>query len=192
VAQTQKSQRTAARIAAAAGELFFTQGYAETTIAQVAAASEVATGTVMLHFGSKSELATAAFADRIAAIVQDSAAALEASPGESMREELAAFVRPIYAWYGRNAEVAPDLLREALFADGPWADHYGRTVAATVAVFAKICERHRPSLPDAALVGEGLLADYLIVLLRGLRGTFATIEDQVDRFSDLATTRVGE
>jgi len=191
VPQTTKSQRTAARIAAAAGERFFANGYADTTIAEVASVAEVAVGTVMLHFGSKSELSTAAFADRIAAVVQQSVGGLADAKASSLTGELARFVEPIYSWYHANEAVAPDLLREALFAEGPWADHYARTVAATIEAFATICRRHEPDRTDVGLVAEGLLADYLIVLLRGLRGDFASVGAQVDRFTDLAGTRLG-
>ncbi len=188
MAATDKSQRTAARIAAAAAELFFDQGFTDTTIAQVADRSNVAAGTVMLHFGSKSDLATAAFADQIATVVQSSVDALADANQTSLESSLAAFVRPIFGWYEANLEVAPDLLREALFAEGKWAEHYTQTVNKTVTAFAQIAAEHRDR-DDVALVGEGLLADYFIVLLRGFRGEFGSVDEQIERFVSLARTR---
>lgn len=186
---TDKSQRTAARIAAAAAKLFFDQGYSDTTIAQVADRSDVAAGTVMLHFGSKSELATAAFADEIAKVVQKAVDGTSTDPTSAIEANLGNFVRPIFEWYETHAAVAPDLLREALFAKGKWADHYGQTVNKTVVAFATIATGRVDA--DAALLGEGLLADYFIVLLRGLRGEFDSVDDQIERFVSLARTRLG-
>ncbi len=191
MAPRSKSQQTALRISASAGELFFAHGFSATTIAQVAERSDVAVGTVMLHFGSKSELATAAFADAVAEVVQRSVDAASQRTVSDLPDDLGEFVRPIYAWYSTHGDVAPDLLREALFANGEWAEHYGQTVSRTVRAFAEIIASHHQGGfdSDASLLGEGLLADYLIVLLRGLRGEFDSVDDQVARFKQLAATR---
>lgn len=182
---TPKAEATARRIADAAGELLFTNGYGATTIAEVADAAEVAAGTVMLHFGSKSALATAAFADRIAATVD---AASQSISGASMAADLESLVRPLFEWYRANETVVGDLLKEALFADGPWAAYYAATVARTVETLAKIVERHDPHRPSQ-LVAESLLADYLLVVLQGLAGSFDSIDDQVDHFLALVDSR---
>lgn len=182
--QTAKAQATAQRIADAAAELFARHGFDNTTIGAVAESAQVAPGTVMLHFGTKSQLATAAFADQIRDVVE---ASRRAAKGASVGDELAQFVRPIYDWYARNASFAPDLLREALFSEGPWSQHYEQTVASTVAAFAEIVERHHPSR-DTAVIAEGLLGDYLLVLLRSFRQTEVEL-DTVARFVRLAATR---
>lgn len=51
-----KKALTRARIQEAALELFASQGYRETTIAQIAASADVATRTVTLHFPAKDDL----------------------------------------------------------------------------------------------------------------------------------------
>ncbi|WP_328453643.1 TetR/AcrR family transcriptional regulator [Amycolatopsis sp. NBC_00438] len=51
-----KKAQTRARIQEAALELFASQGYRETTIAQIAASADVATRTVTLHFPAKDDL----------------------------------------------------------------------------------------------------------------------------------------
>lgn len=187
-AQTPKAQATTKRIAAEAARLFFEQGYGATTVAEVARAAGVAAGTVMLHFGSKSALATAAFADRIAETVATAAAA---RTGTSVSADLTSLVAPLYRWYDQHQVVANDLLREALFTDGPWGDYYARTVAQTVVSFAEVVEAHGSlSGADAEVVAEGLLADYLLVLLQGLRGRFESVDAQVDYFLALAQTRL--
>jgi AcrR family transcriptional regulator len=51
-----KKAQTRARVQEAALELFVSQGYRETTIAQIAARADVATRTVTLHFPAKDDL----------------------------------------------------------------------------------------------------------------------------------------
>lgn len=185
--QTAKARATAKRIADVAAELFARNGYPATTIANVGSEAGVAPGTVMLHFGSKSQLATAAFADQIRAVVND---ARPNARGATLTDDLADFVRPIYAWYASHASFAPDLLREALFSDGPWAAHYANTVRNTVETFASIIASHGNGGSSIELIAEGLLADYLLVLFQGLRGTFDSVEAQLAHFLDLASTRL--
>lgn len=184
MSQTAKAQETARRISAAAAVLFAERGFEATTIAAVAESAKVATGTVMLHFGSKSQLATAVFSDHIAETVRG---ALGRVPGDELMDDLASFVKPIYRWYDDHGSFAPDLLREALFSDGPWAAHYAETVAVTIGEFANIVQRHTRR-SDTAAVAESLLADYLLVLMQGLRGTFETVDAQTAHFTTLAQT----
>jgi AcrR family transcriptional regulator len=51
-----KKQRTRRALVAAAVQLFKEQGYAETTLAQIAAAAEVSTPTLLNYFSSKEEI----------------------------------------------------------------------------------------------------------------------------------------
>lgn len=189
MAKTPKAQATAQRIADAAAALFAQEGYQATTVTDVAEAAAVAPGTVMLHFGSKSQLATAAFADHIAAVVS---ASRPTGHSASLVDDLLAFVTPIYEWYSQSASFAPDLLREALFSDGPWAEHYADTVTHTVEAFAFIIAGHVEADAPIALLAEGMLADYLLVLFQGLRGRFDAVADQAEHFGDLAASRFQE
>lgn len=191
MAITPKAQATAARISDAAAALFLEQGFDATTILQVAEASGVATGTVLLHFGSKSELATGAFSRRIAAAVQT---AVESVPAGTGPEQVSFIVGQLYGWYRSHDPVAAVLLRESLFSTGPAAEQYDSAVGRTVAAFQSICASHQlaemqDAAPDPQLLAEGLLADYLLVLLQGLRGRFDTVEQQVKHFDELAALR---
>jgi len=179
---TPKALATAQRIAESAADLFFTNGYADTTIAQIAERAGVAVGTVMLHFGSKSDLATAAFANRIASTVE---IASETITGSSIRTDLDAFVRPLFQWYDLHRPVVGELLKEALFSDGQWAAYYANIVENTVVTFTRIVNHHCPQ-DQAELVGESLLGIYLLVVLRGLSGRFASVDEQVEHFVKLA------
>lgn len=192
VTQTEKARATAQTIIDAATALFFDHGYDGTTIAMVANKAGVAHGTVILRVGSKSELAVAAFSRQISNVVADTAASLH---GDSARADLASFGASLYAWYQKHEAVAPSLLREALFCKGPWAADYQQTVADTVAVFTEILERHLDpgidtALVDTALIAEGILADYVLVLMYAIRGSIPTVEGQVAHFLKLGEARL--
>jgi AcrR family transcriptional regulator len=62
----EQAARTRARIVGAAGELFLAQGYARTTVRQIAEAADVAPDTVYATFGSKPRVLTALIDDRLA------------------------------------------------------------------------------------------------------------------------------
>ena len=184
-----KSERTAKRIALTARELFLSQGFTNTTIAQVAEGSGVASGTVMLHFGSKSDLATVVVTNEISKLVGKGMAVARDRGTGNIADDLAAFIRPIFTWYRKHIDVVPDLYREAMFSDGRWAEDYTATVIQTAQVFSEIAGPHVADNVDPDLVGEGLLADYLMTLLRGFRGHFPTVTAQVEHFVALALTR---
>jgi AcrR family transcriptional regulator len=57
-----------ARILEAAGQVFLRQGYAETTVSDIAAAAGFTKGAVYSNFGGKPELFSAVFAERTASI----------------------------------------------------------------------------------------------------------------------------
>ena len=57
-----------ARILAAASHVFLTRGYAESTVAQIAAEAGFTKGAVYSNFGGKPDLFTAVFAERAASI----------------------------------------------------------------------------------------------------------------------------
>ena len=187
-----KSERTARRIAGVAAELFLHQGFETATVAQVAEAAEVATGTVLLHFGSKAQLATAAFAQQIRHV---GSKAGETVPEAPIDVQLVHVVRSLYSWYETHAAVATILLKEALFSTGPWADHYNQTVQQTVQLFGTLVKNHQEqgtlaSDIDPELAAEGILADYLLVLLQGLRGLQHSVDEQCEHFRDLTGQRL--
>src|ERR1700736_2102551 len=62
----EQAARTRIQIIEAAGALFASQGYARTTIREIAAAAEVAADTVYAIFGNKARLLTALIDSRLA------------------------------------------------------------------------------------------------------------------------------
>ncbi|MFO1220161.1 MAG: TetR/AcrR family transcriptional regulator [Burkholderiaceae bacterium] len=84
---------TQAQILAAAARLFGQQGYASTTLRQIAQASGIRAGSIYYHFGSKDEIAARVLDEGIAAVTDAVRRRLQALPaGSGMRERLAAAV----------------------------------------------------------------------------------------------------
>jgi AcrR family transcriptional regulator len=116
VRQEQAAQ-TRARIVGAAGELFEAQGYARTTIRQIADGAGVAVDTVYATFGSKPRVLTAVIDDRLAAgsgvaNVMERPEALAVRDEPDQRRQLALFARDIA---GTVARVGPvfEIMRTA-------------------------------------------------------------------------------
>jgi AcrR family transcriptional regulator len=171
------------RIVAAAAELFRTQGATRTSFAQVAAAADVAPGTVRNHFPSIEELAAAVAAHvmamlempgpeifagiddpaaRVAALARAMAAYYERSQPWYRMADLDD--RPLSAWDAARARYDADyeaLIREAL---GPLgADDDAVAVVAGLldpGVFGALGRRGRSGTAAAELLGT-LLAPWL-------------------------------
>lgn len=184
-AQT-KAERTAQRILEAAVHAFFADGFDQTSINRIASDAGVAPGTVLLHFGSKSELATTAFAMRIKQAVESATAV---APSGRPVDDVVGVARSLFTFYREHQTVAAGLLREALFTAGPAGEQYRLTVEATVTAFARLVS---PTVAetDTGVVAEGILADYLIVLLRLVRGEIDDVDHAAARFRRLAETRL--
>ena len=82
------------RVLDAAAELFVRQGYAATTLRQIAAAAGIKAGSIYHHFASKEELFVAVLHDGIAVMVQAfDATAAATLPAEPAQAQLTAHVR---------------------------------------------------------------------------------------------------
>ena len=91
---TLDTQTGRARVLGAAAELFVAQGYAGTTLRQIAEAAGIKAGSVYHHFDSKEDLFVAVLDDGIVVMIdafEDAAASLAGD--ESVSDRLAAHVR---------------------------------------------------------------------------------------------------
>ncbi len=167
-----KKLQTRLAIRREAFRLFDKQGYANTTIEQIAAAAEVSSRTFYRYFGVKEALLTSD--DQISPIVEAFAAAPpELDPVAAYRYAVAAFfgelsqeerddavagqrlmyevpeVRGLlYSEYVRLI----DLIAEALVRRGDPTDELGRRVVAGAIVGVLIAASHNTPLPEDALL----------------------------------------
>jgi AcrR family transcriptional regulator len=113
----EQATRTRTRIVDAAGALFETNGYARTTIRQIAEQADVATDTVYAIFGSKARVLTALIDSRLApggdvANVMDRPEAQAVRDEPDPRRQLHLFARDMAATAGRVRGVF-EILRTA-------------------------------------------------------------------------------
>ena len=174
---------TRARIVDAAAELFRTQGWARTTTSQIAAAADVAPGTVRNHFPTTESLA-AAVADRIMASLAMPTAevyaglATPAARVSALAVAMAAYYErsqpwyrldelddpPLQAWADARARYEAEfeaLVRGAL--DPIGGDPEAIDVIATLvgpAVIAGLAMRGR-SMTEAAVVASNIAESWL-------------------------------
>jgi AcrR family transcriptional regulator len=120
----------------AAQRLFLAQGVASTSIDQVAAAADVAKGTVYLHFASRQALLAALgerFAEKHLARIK---AAIAARSGQDFRGKLAAWAEACVAFYLDSIALHDMLFHEARApsregrVDNPIIDHLAALLSA--------------------------------------------------------------
>lgn len=107
---TQREQQrleTAATVLAAADELFFTRGFAETTIREIAEACGVSVGTVMA-VGDKAALLVAVFDERIRRVHAQREASVSAGDGLAHVDDISRQLEPFVTLFTSH----PTLARE--------------------------------------------------------------------------------
>jgi AcrR family transcriptional regulator len=126
----------------------------------------VATGTVLLHFGSKVELLVAAWVDEIEAALATQLATLPEGPVE---RRIAHLFRGFYRMYGARPELARIYVQQLLAVPLHQSEPYDRATAAFVALVAAMLADEglspRADIPTLALAVFGLyvldLAEFL-------------------------------
>lgn len=163
------------RIKQAAWTLFTQQGFAATTIREIAEHADVATGTVFLHVSDKADLLLMVFSD---AIAQRSAELFGPQRLQGpLGEVLSGLFTTFFELYRSHPGLARDFVRETLFHHGPWRDReieQAKAFIARLAVF--LSERQeagevRRDL-DAQHFAFTLFGLYQAVLLGWLSGAF--------------------
>lgn len=189
--RAEQKQATRARLLAAAWSQFRTHGYAATTLASVARDAGVAVGTVCAHFPDKPALVAAAFHDELARVIADAWATL---PGAPLDAQLAHLAARLYAWYADNP-AGLDLVRESTFATGAAAGPLGEQLHAFLdgvgaLVTAAVERGELVADTPADLIARGFFADYLLVLIGGLRGDLGDAPEWRRSLSALIETRL--
>ena len=188
--QTQK-EATRQRIRTVAGELFIEQGYEATTSRQIAAAADVAVGTLFVHFESKHDiLADILFAD----IEVTVASAFRSLPddGDTVTK-LLHLMAALYGYYAGQMELSRVLLQHSLFAPAG-ADNFDPQLAAFVAAVSTIIQQGQQEGEVTTRKPPQLLADLymatyfyglLAVLRRGstdIRPVMSAVEQMLNGF----------
>jgi len=170
-----RKEATQARILEVARLHFERDGYESASIRAVAAESEVATGTVLLHFADKRGLLHAALYEDLERAI---ARCLAIKPQGSLLARLCAVARPFYAYYDERPKLSRTLLRESLFADDPWKERFNQQVlrvtthVGMLAVQAK-SDGELAATVDSQVLSAAWAAFYYLALIAWANGGVA-------------------
>lgn len=118
---TQKAATREAVLEAARDE-FEAVGFEVASVRSIAKRAGVSAGTVLHHFGEKKELLYAALFDGLEATLDR---ALEKTGrAASLERDASALGAAVFSYYQRRPTLSRTLLKESLFAEGPWASRF--------------------------------------------------------------------
>ncbi len=137
-----QKETTRKAVLEAAKEEFERVGFDAANVRTIAARAGVSVGTVMHHAGEKRDLLHAALFDDLEATLSKVLAELGEGPLEA---QLGRLTRGMFRYYQRRPELSRALLKESLFAEGPWARRFtaqvGQTHGAVARLVASAVER---------------------------------------------------
>lgn len=185
MAGTRARQReaTAESVLEAARAEFEAAGYEAASVRSIAVRAGVSAGTVLHHFGGKQELLNAAlFADLEEAIAR----AVSKSGDGPIEERLGRIADGVFRYYRRRPGLSRTLLKEALFAEGAWAERFREQVAGVHGAIARLVAeaKDRGELrreADAALFGVAWFSFFYFALIAWANGAHAKPVALVDR-----------
>jgi TetR/AcrR family transcriptional regulator, cholesterol catabolism regulator len=157
------------RIRQAARKLFGQRGFARTSIHEVAAAADVAVGTIFLYARNKEDLLVLCFRDEVGAAIDEGFRTLRRG---ALLEQVLHVFRVMIAHNAANLELARIFTREIPFAEGARSgvrevmEGFHRRMEALI-VAAQDAGEIRVDVPPAKL-GHNLWALYFHFLLRWL------------------------
>lgn len=146
VRATQKAATREAVLEAARNE-FEAVGFEAANVRSIAKRADVSAGTVLHHFGEKKELLYAALFDDLEATLDR--ALVRSSSNSTLEKQASSLGAAVFAYYQKRPALSRTLLKESLFAEGPWA---GKFVAQTQRVHVALTEAVKRSIAAGALV----------------------------------------
>lgn len=104
------------RIRQAARTVFLSKGYEAATVREIAAAADVAFGTLFLYAKNKQDLLLLVFEDEFLPLAERAAASV--SPDQPVVDQICSFFRGFYELFCATPELSRDMLREITFSTG--------------------------------------------------------------------------
>ena len=161
------------RIKAAAGELFVSKGYDETTTREIAARADVGMGTLFLYADNKRDLLFLIANDELDVIISAAPARLRSD--RPVLANLIATYKPIYELFCRQPPLSRMTLREMTFYDkGRQAKRFNDSREQLIAVITRIMQmgQERKEIESAetpAFIGWVAFCIYQVELRRWLQ-----------------------
>lgn len=167
----------------AAREEFERVGFDAANLRTIAARAGVSVGTVMHHAGEKRDLLHAALFDELEATLTKVLAGLGDGPLEA---QLGRLTRGVFRSYQKRPGLSRTLLKESLFAEGPWASRFtaqvGQTHAAVAKLAAQAVERGELAADtDGRLLAVAYFSFFYFALISWVQGAHQTPAALVDK-----------
>jgi len=181
--QAQK-EATQARILDVARAHFEEHGFEGASIRAIAAESEVAAGTVLLHFTDKLGLLHAALHDDLEETIRQCLAA--PSRGKVLAR-LSAIAKPFYGYYAARPTLSKVLLRESLLAESPWRERFTAQLTRVLTKVVMITEEAKAGgeldrATDSRLFATAFSSFYYFALIGWVQGA---LQDPLPLFEQL-------
>lgn len=168
---TQKAATRQAVLEAARDE-FESVGFEAANVRAIAARAGVSAGTVLHHFGEKRELLYAALFDDLEATLDRALAALTA---KSVEKAASALGQAVFGYYQKRPSLSRTLLKESLFAEGPWAARFVSQTQRVHGALVEVIRRDeslKKAVPDA--VAAAWLSFFYFALIGWVQGAHQT------------------
>lgn len=136
----EQKEATAQAVLDAARAEFEAHGFEGANLRAIAARAGVSAGTVLHHHGDKRELLHAALFHDLESTL---AAALDDLGPGPLENQLDRLGRAVFGYYERRPALSRALVRESLFAEGPWAERFRAQVTSVHAAIATRVEEAR-------------------------------------------------
>ncbi|MDQ3262294.1 MAG: TetR/AcrR family transcriptional regulator [Myxococcota bacterium] len=183
-ARADQKEATRQRLLTVARRHFEAHGFEGANLRAIGAEAGVSAASVIVHFTDKRELLHASlFAD----LEETINGALQGIGPGRLGNQLHALTEAVFAYYLRRPALSRTLLKEALFAQGPWAERFtaqvarvhGRVAELFVAAAARSKVRLQPD--DALVFGAAWFSFYYFALLGWVQGANPQPLRMVDR-----------
>lgn len=174
------------RIRRAAKDIFLAKGYEDTTLREIAAAADVAFGTLFLYAKNKQDLLLLLFDEELPDLGRR--AFDEAKPELAFVDQLTAFFAEFYAFFSKTPALSRDMMREITFTGGIVSARIWDGVEETEAHLARLVARAQADGRVSANVAPQLAAHVLFGLYR-VEIRFCLDDDEPDVPASLARLR---
>lgn len=184
-----RKEATHARILEVARRHFERDGFEMASIREIAGESNVATGTVLLHFADKKSLLHAALHEDLDKAIARCLATKTRGP---LAVRLAAVARHFYGYYAVRPRLSRVLLRESLFADEPWRSRFAAQVARVTEHVAALAQQAKADgelapTTDSHLLSIAFCSFYYLALIGWVQGG---VQDPLALFKKLMAQHV--
>jgi AcrR family transcriptional regulator len=174
------------RIRRAAQEIFLLKGYEDATLREIAAAADVAFGTLFLYAKNKQDLLLLLFDEELPKVTERGFA--RARPELPFIDQLIEFFSEFYDFFSQTPSLSRDMMRENTFTSGIVSARIWEGVKTTEEHLARVVARGQAADQVSSNIAPSLAAHVLFSLYR-VEIRFCLDHDEPDIAGSLANLR---